>query len=120
MPSMFTVYRWRDDHADFAAHFADAKRKQLEAMAEDIVDTAMDETMDPADKRLIVDTKKWLLSKLAHRQFGDKLDITSGGEALSATGPQIDMRVQSIIMQAHERKRMALLDLPAEALNLLD
>ena len=120
LPSMAIVYQWRDNNPNFAVMFAQAKRRQLEAMAEDIVDTAMNEDMDPADKRLIVDTKKWLLSKLMHRQFGDKLDITSGGEALPASSQHIDQRVQSIIMQAEARRRGALEGLSDEAQSLLE
>lgn len=107
---------------DFAQNFADAKRRQIEAMAEDIVDISRDDTLDPADKRIRVDTLKWLLSKLIPKTYGDKIDVTSGGEALTPPSHQIDARIQSIIMQAHKRKELGAdgSGLDANALKLLD
>ncbi len=65
-------------------------------------------------------TRRWYLSKLRHKTFGDKLDVTSGGEALAAPSHQIDARVQSIIMQAQARKRAVVDGLDDEAQGLLE
>jgi hypothetical protein len=121
-PSFACVHQWRHDHASFADKFAQAKKRQIENMAEDIVDHTMDESLDPNVRRLIVDTKKWLLAKLLPRTYGDKLDITSGNEALATPSHLIDARVQSIIMQAHARRlgEQAAPVLDANALKLLD
>ncbi|MDQ3023905.1 MAG: hypothetical protein M3R04_05925 [bacterium] len=89
-------------------------------MAEDIVDLSNDETLDPNDKRIRIDTRKWLLSKLIPRTYGDKLDVTSDGQALAVPSHQVDARIQSIIMQAQLRKVSDALPLSAEALKLLD
>ena len=72
-------------------------------MAEDIIDISNDETLDPNDKRIRIDTRKWLLSKLLPKTYGDKLDVTSGGEALAVPSHQVDARIQSIVMQAQQR-----------------
>lgn len=53
--------------------------------------------------KLRVDSRKWLLSKLAPSRFGDRIDVTSGGEKLAASPQHIDARVQSIVMQAAAR-----------------
>lgn len=53
--------------------------------------------------KLRVDTRKWLMSKLSPRKFGDRIDVTSGGEKLPANAQHIDQRVQSIVMQAAQR-----------------
>lgn len=122
-PALASVRDWLKKHAYFSQAFAHAKRQQLEAMAEDIVDHAMDERLDPNERRLIVDTKKWLLSKLLPKTYGDKLDLTSSGEALAVPSHQIDARIQSIIMQAQMRQRGQLADLsrlPQEAQSLLE
>ena len=89
-------------------------------MADDIVDHAMDSELDPNERRLIVDTKKWLLTKLMPKTYGDKFDVTSGGEALAAPAHTIDARIQSIIMQAHARRQARLEGLDDNALKLLD
>lgn len=98
------VLYWQQSQPDFQLMYAKAKEQQLHMMAEDIVDISDDETIDPGDKRIMVDTRKWLLSKLMWRTYGDKLDVTSGGEQLKMDGAQIDARVQSIIMTARARK----------------
>lgn len=121
LPSMSTVLKWTEIDAQFSQAYASAKRKQIEAMAEDIVDLANDDTLEPNDKRIRIDTRKWLLSKLIPKTYGDKLDVTSGGEALAAPAHLIDQRVQSIIMQARMRRdgQLAIEGLGEEAMNLL-
>ena len=120
LPAFSTVQGWLRDHADLAVQYARAKRTQLEAMAEDIVDIGRDDSIDPADKRIRIDSMKWLLSKLIPRTYGDKLDVTSDGAALATPPHLIDARVQSIIMQARERKRGEVIDLDPEAIRLLE
>lgn len=34
--------------------------------------------------RLMVDTRKWVLSKLAPKKYGDKLDVTTDGEKIQS------------------------------------
>lgn len=52
-----------------------------------------------------VDTRRWLMSTLCRHVFGDKLDVTSGGEPLPAPSPLvIDARVQTIMLAAASRR----------------
>ena len=104
LPSVEIVMRWMDQYASFRSNYTLAKNDQLRLMAEDIIDIAKDDSLDVNDRRLPVDTRKWLLSKLIPKTYGDKLDVTSGGEAMAAPSHQIDARIQSIIMQAQKRK----------------
>ncbi len=121
LPAFGTVQDWLQRHAYFSQVFAQAKQAQLQAMAEDIVDLASDDTLDPHDKRIRIDTRKWLLSKLIPKTYGDKLDVTSGSEALALPSHQVDARIQSIIMMAHARKKGAIMvQLPPEAESLLE
>lgn len=116
-----TVFEWAQNDAQFADKFAQAKRQQIEMMAEDIVDLSNDDTLEPNDKRIRIDTRKWLLSKLLARTYGDKLDITSDGEKLSTPSHVIDQRVQSIIMAARMRRgQVAIEGLDDNALKLLE
>ena len=119
-PTMLTVQSWLKKHSYFYTAYAHAKGDQLQAMAEDIVDIANDDSLDANDKRIRIDTRKWLLSKLMSKTYGDKLDVTSGGEALAVPSHQIDARIQSIIMQAQRRKDDAYEGLDANALKLLE
>ena len=123
LPDERTVLRWMENNANFCRQYAYAKNDQLRLMAEDIVDLSNDESLEPNDKRIRIDTRKWLLSKLIPKTYGDKLDLTSGGEAMAAPSHQIDARIQSIIMQAQKRKAggMVLIEsLSDEARSLLD
>jgi hypothetical protein len=122
-PTPATWWRWTQNNAQLSGQYALAKRHQLEMMAEDIVDISLDDSLDPNDKRIRIDTKKWLLSKLVAKTYGDKLDVTSGGETLQVPSHQIDARVQSIIMQAQARRltgQELVATLPDEAKSLLE
>lgn len=104
LPPFATVQGWLRNNAQFSTAYAQARGQQLEAMADDIVDVSRDDSLDPQDKRVRIDAMKWLLSKLIPRTYGDKIDVTSGGEALATPSHLIDARVQSIIMQARARR----------------
>jgi hypothetical protein len=45
----------------------------VERWADEIIEIADDETIEPNSRRLRVDTRKWLMSKLAPHRYGDKL-----------------------------------------------
>lgn len=120
LPAFGCVREWLQKYPSFAAAYSRAKHLQIEAMAEDIVDISNDDTLDIQDKRVRIDTRKWLLAKLIPKTYGDKLDVTSGGEALAPPVHQIDARIQSIIMQAHARRQRLVDTLPPEAQSLLE
>lgn len=95
MPSMSTVYRWLADPTkkEFWDLFAHAREVRMHRMADELEEIADDGSNDwmknkfgddvlntdhVQRSRLRVDTKKWLLGKLAPRTFGDKLAV--GGD----------------------------------------
>ena len=93
--SASTFLRWCDDDAQLAEQYARAKEAGLEVMAEEIQEisdrpavkyaTMHGEQVDSGDvalRRLQVDARKWLLSKMLPKKYGDKLDVTSDGEKL--------------------------------------
>lgn len=123
-PSVTTILSWLIKHEEFQTLYARAKELQAEHMAEEILDISDEENGDayieydkdgnPVAKldgqavqrsKLRVDTRKWLMAKLAPRKYGDKLDVTSGGEALPPPAPPvvIDARMQSLIAVAATR-----------------
>ena len=92
-PNPATVRRWIVDNLDgFRDKYAIAKEEMLESWADDIVEIADESNRDTIStesgehpnsewinrSRLRVDTRKWLLSKLLPKKFGDKLAI--GGD----------------------------------------
>ena len=60
---------------EFDKQYARAKQVQMESMAEEIMeiaDSASPESYNP--RRLQVDTRKWLMSKLVPSRYGEKLE----------------------------------------------
>lgn len=83
MPTIRTVmYHLRKDEA-FFQQYALAREEQADTYADEIVDIA-DKTDDPAKARLQIDARKWVASKLKSKSYGDKVDVTSGGDKLDA------------------------------------
>lgn len=73
MPKESTVRLWATSDRDgFAAQYTRAREAQMDALAEDLLEIADDEDADVNRARLRVDTRKWLMSKIAPKRFGDK------------------------------------------------
>ncbi len=67
-------YMYRQQYPSFENAFARACQEGLDCIAEDMRDTARTET-DVQRARLIVDTDKWILSKLKPSLYGDRIDV---------------------------------------------
>lgn len=84
-----TFLRWVSEDEALAEHYTRAREMLLEHMREDletIADEAIPSTASGsldsaavAKQRLQVDTRKWLLSKLAPKKYGDKVEQTLVG-----------------------------------------
>ena len=74
LPTKSTVLKWVLTHDEFADHYARARRIQAELLADEITDIA-DAEGDVQRDRLRVDTRKWYLSKVLPKVYGEKLDI---------------------------------------------
>lgn len=100
-----TFLLWVSEDTDLADRYARAREALIERMAEDILDIADDGTNDTymdedgcavtnhdviARSRLRVDARKWLLSKLAPKKYGDKVEVDHTGDV---TINQITRRV---------------------------
>jgi hypothetical protein len=93
-PDFKTVFRWLQVRHGFRQQYAEARDIGLEQMADELLEIADDGSNDwiennhpdnPGYKfngehfarsRLRVDTRKWVLSKLAPKRYGDKLQVT--------------------------------------------
>ena len=90
IPSFRTVFTWLADRPDFLQQYARARETQAERMAEEILSIADDSSSDVATRynekgdpyevtdhdhinrcRLRVDSRKWLLSKMIPKKYGD-------------------------------------------------
>jgi hypothetical protein len=97
MPDEVTVRRWAvEDRGGFSAQYAKAREIAYASLAEELLEIADDGSNDwmernhgedavwvtngeaVARSRLRVDTRKWLLSKVLPKLYGDKLQV--GGD----------------------------------------
>lgn len=98
MPSCVTVFAWLRKYPDFLKRYEAAAAERANYHAEEMLDIADDGTndwMEVHDKdgncvgykvngehvqrsRLRVDTRKWLMSKLQPKKYGEKVDLNHG------------------------------------------
>lgn len=92
MPHVVTVLRWLADprHAAFRIQYEEARAAGLEHKADEILEiadaaVAAGDSAAVAKQRLQIDARKWVLSKLAPKKYGDSAVLNIGnkdGEAL--------------------------------------
>ena len=80
MPAACTVREWiLADLHHFATRYARARDKGLDNMADECLVIADSATAEDAQaRRLSVDTRKWYLSKLAPKRYGDQQPAAGG------------------------------------------
>lgn len=85
-----TFNRWVDADAKLAEDYAHAREDLIERMANEVLDLADSEVPETGDgkrdwqaiqqRKLQVDSRKWLLSKLAPKKYGDRLELAGDKE----------------------------------------
>ena len=88
MPVQSVVYNWLTVDSEFAERYARAREQQAEHYLDEIIAISDDVTLDKIvdgegnertnneaiqRSRLKVDTRKWAMSKLAPKKYGDKI-----------------------------------------------
>lgn len=77
MPSIPTIFKWLAEVPSFTEQYARARQAQADAMVDDMIDIADDETLDPNDRRIRIDARKWIAGKMRPKKYGDKTLIGS-------------------------------------------
>lgn len=85
-----TFNRWVDADAKLAEDYAHAREDLIERMANEVLELADSEVPEAGDgkrdwqaiqqRKLQVDSRKWLLSKLAPKKYGDRLELAGDKE----------------------------------------
>jgi hypothetical protein len=110
MPALSTVCLWLSKHEPFSVQYARAKEIQMEHKLEEIFEIADNSEGDITvtdgraivnheniqRARLRVDTRKWAMSKLAPKKYGDRLVAEHSGPA----GAPIQHHVQIAFIPA--------------------
>lgn len=109
MPHRDTVFGWLFRFKSFADQYARAQEARMDTWAEEIVEISDDNSRDEYEvtdnnghtrtiidhdtinrSRLRVDARKWVMSKLSPRKYGDRAMPDSGGANLP---PVFELRV---------------------------
>lgn len=105
MPARSTVYDWLDvDGHEFLDKYARARARQADTFLDEIIEIADDSANDveqmeiaPGVKvdrvnyevinrsKVRIDSRKWFMSKVAPKKYGDSkaIDVTSGGDRIT-------------------------------------
>lgn len=104
MPSRSTVLRWIKDNKERSDHYQQAREAGFDWIAEEIIRISDDATGDNITEerdgksvtlpnhanvqraRLQVDSRKWILSKIAPRKYGDKVELLTATAEPGAAG----------------------------------
>lgn len=76
MPCMSSVFLWMTKNPDFSENYARAQKERSSAMFEEMLEIGDDVAADAAEvskAKLRVDTRKWALSRMDPKRFGDKV-----------------------------------------------
>ena len=89
-----TFYAWMREDKSLSDRYARAKELQMDFMADEIIKIADNDSADDTPftganhvnrAKVQIDARKWVMSKLAPKKYGDKVDVTSGGERIEHT-----------------------------------
>lgn len=98
MPAMKTWYEWIKEDKDLSNNYARACEIRAELIFDEmfkIADNTVRDYIEDEDgneivnhevinrSRLRIDTRKWALSKMMPKKYGDKIDVTSNGETVN-------------------------------------
>lgn len=94
MPAASTVLGWTEDNKEFGEQYARVRARAYQLLADEIIDISDDSAGDVvcgedgvertdaervARSKLRVDSRKWMLSKMLPKVYGDKLDLNHSG-----------------------------------------
>ena len=99
-----TFLGWVNDDSTLADNYAHAREDLIERMASEVMELADSEVPETGDgkkdwqaiqkHKLQVDTRKWLLSKLAPKKYGEKLEVSG-----DAANPLVT-RIERVVVKA--------------------
>lgn len=110
MPAMSTIMNWllEEEKKDFRKLYENARELQCEVLFDETLEIADDGTNDWVERetdegrtievfdhehvqrsKLRVDTRKWFISKVLPKKYGEKLDVTSGNKPIKEAKPAV-------------------------------
>lgn len=75
-PTRESVYNWLARVPEFAELYRQARLDRADSIADEVLDVAFDQSLDPASRRVMVDAMKWMAAKLYPKNYGDRVAVT--------------------------------------------
>jgi hypothetical protein len=97
IPSFQTVYNWEKAQPEFLEASTRARLIGTHYLAYDSLRVADDLSIDPAHKRVMVDTRLRLIGKWNARQYGDKIEHEHSGTIQTQSDEQLEGRIQALM-----------------------
>lgn len=113
MPHVSTVFRWAQEDEELSQSIARAREVGHDMIAHGTRQTARgkgDSTGDTHRDKLIVDTDLKLLAKWNPKRYGDRIDVTSGGEKLQREAGETEKFSRLAALMAEKRAQGLLPD----------
>lgn len=117
MPCTATIFKWMAEKPEFSEQYAKAKAQAAEALAEEIFDIADDNAFDYTEgkdgelrvnndaiqrARLRVDVRKWYLSKIVPKKYGERqqIDQTTTHKLEGLSEEELNARLKALTSQS--------------------
>ena len=110
--SSSTFFIWIDENENKSKQYARACEERAEALLDEMLDIVDDKSNDIIEtdlgdgiivekpnneviqrSRLRYDARKWLISKLNPKKYGEKMDVTSGGDKIQSAPTSINIGI---------------------------
>ena len=91
MPSQATILRWRKRYPELDEAIPRARAEGAHTLAEQCLDIADNDDLDPQDRRVRIDTRLRLIGKWNARAYGDKLEVEQKTFIVNMTGDDADV-----------------------------
>ena len=107
LPSARTVREWREKDERFSAAIAGAREVGFDAIAAQTLEIVDNVDEDPSSRKVRAETRLKLLSKWDPKRYGERLDVTSGGEKLKAPTSTLAIQAAALIEAGLRRAEIA-------------
>lgn len=86
-PDWTTFRRWKNENEELRTLYVSSQQDKgivLESRLDELEDDLLAEKIDNRTYNVLVQTIKWKMAKFYPKLFGDKMDVTSGGDKIQS------------------------------------
>lgn len=94
-PSWSTFRRWKNENEELRTLYVNSQQDKgiaLENEIDDVMISLKDGEIEASAANVLIQTLKWKMAKFYPKMFGDKIDVTSGGDKITAP-PAISINI---------------------------